>query len=243
MMAPGVDKLPDFSKGEELSSGSSSLFQPLFGEPVEQQGWLEDSVGTDEDTCSDLEALVSELDQLPTEVIDSEAEVCVDTELLPESDVVVPPASVLQEEHDAAIDKLRQEHADEIARIKSEHKDQILQHLETLHLGLVEGVADRIEMELTTALLPMFQKDIARTNLEQLIAEIRQLIQSESIERIQLCGPDVLTTAVSMALVGSDLKIDVETKESSDLLVHLNDKILSTSIGDWTRKVEEALGA
>ena len=241
-MAPGFDNLPDFSKGEELSSRPNSAFQPLFGEPVEQPHWNDEPVVEHDDSYDELEALVSELDQLPTETIEVEAEVGEEPEIAPEDDADIGPPTVLQEEHDAAIEALRQEHADEIARLKSEHNEQVLQNLEGLHQNLVEGLAERIEMELATSLLPMFQKDVARANMEQLIAEIRQFVQSEAVDRIQLSGPDILATAASMALAGSNLKIDVETTESPDLLVHLNDKILSTSIGDWTRKVEEALG-
>ncbi|MCJ8308772.1 MAG: hypothetical protein HRU27_08020 [Rhizobiaceae bacterium] len=241
-MTSGFDNLPDFSKGEDLGSSSPNLFQPLFEKPVEQQLWEEEAALDFDDTSCELEALVLEPDQLPNVDIDGQVEVSEELEICSEEFADVAPPTVLQEEHDAAIEALRREHADEIARLKAEHNEQVLQKMEGLHQGVVEGVADRIEMELANLLLPLFKKDVARSNMEQLIAEIRQLVKSEAVDRIQLSGPDILTTAASMALAGSNLKIDVETTGSTDLLVHLNEKILSTSIGDWTRKVEEALG-
>lgn len=242
-MAPGVNKLPDFSKGEELSSRSQSMFQPLFGGPTEPQQWIEEQPVDHDDSCSELEALVSELDQLPVEVVEECAAASDDVDAQTEVEEPVLSPAVSQEEHDAAIEALRREHADEIERLKAEHRDQVLQHLESLNHGLVEDVANRVEQELAISLSPLFQKDVARRSLEQFVAEVKRLVQTESIERIQLSGPDVLATAASMALVGSGFKIDVETTDSPDLMVHLNNKILSTSIGDWSRKLEEALGA
>ena len=241
-MSLGVDNLPDFSKGEELGSPSTSAFQPLFGEPVETQTWTEDAPMSEADSCDDLAALVSELGQLPVEPVEAEAASPVDVSPEPEVEEVEPVPSVSQEEHDAAIEALRQEHAQEIERLQAEHKGQVLQHLENMQHGIVDDLANRIELELATSLAPLFQKDVARNSLEQLVAEVKRLIQSEAVERIQLSGPSTLATAASMALAGSSLKIDVETTDTPDLLVHLNNKILSTSIGDWSRQVEEALG-
>ena len=242
-MAPGVDNLPDFSKGEEIGSRASSHFQPLFGNPAEPQEWKQEDPAENEASYDELEALVSELDQLPVEVVENEAESHEDPALAGETEEVLVTTNVAQEEHEAALEALRLEHAQEIERLQTEHKEQILQHLENLQSGIVEDLANRIELELATSLSPMFQKDVARSNLEQLIAEIKRLVQTEAVERIQLSGPDILVTGVSMALAGSNLKIDVEKTDAPDLLVHLNQKILSTSIGDWSRKVEEALGA
>ena len=217
---------------------------PRFANRIDKSPtWMDEPQETSDEVCSELEALVSELDQLPVEPAENDVDEHGDAELNAEPEVVENIPSVSQEDHDAAIEALRQEHAQEIERLQHEHKDQVLQHLESLQNGLVEDVANRIEIELATTLAPLFQKDVARSSLEQLIAEIKRLIQSEAVERIQLSGPDTLVTAASMALAGANLKIDVETTDSPDLLVHLNHKILSTSIGDWSRKIEEALGA
>lgn len=241
-MSPGVDNLPDFSKGEELGSSSSSSFQPLFGAPVETHTWTEDAPMPEADSCDDLATLVSELGQLPVESVEAETEDLVGRIAESQVEEVESEPSVSQENHDAAIEALRQEHAQEIERLQAEHKDQVLQHLESMQKGLVDELANRIELELATSLAPLFQKDVARNSLEQLVAEVKRLIQSEAVERIQISGPSTLATATSMALAGSNLKIDVETTDAPDLLVHLNHKILSTGIGDWSRKIEEALG-
>ena len=86
------------------------------------------------------------------------------------------------------------------------------------------------------------QERLSSASIEQLVNEITQSIKCDNIERIRLCGPETLTTAVSKALLGRQMsQIEVEQQETEDVVVHLDDQILSTRIADWARKIEQAL--
>ncbi|MEP0944757.1 MAG: hypothetical protein ABJH63_17605 [Rhizobiaceae bacterium] len=264
MMAAGVSKLPDFSKGEETGFKAPSEFQPLFGPSVDPHAWSDEPPADNDDGCDDLAALMSELNQLPVDPAgnddgsgsDQEGEIDDPNALTPDyhadqieqSNQLDQPGvaelpSVSQEDHDDAIEALRQAHAEELERVQNEHNQQVLQQLDTLQHGLMDDVAAHIEQQLATSLAPLFKTDIARTSLDQLLTEIRRIVQTEAVEKINLTGPDPLVKAASLALAGGSQKIEVEPSENADLVVHLNQKILSTCIEDWSRKVEEALGA
>ena len=67
------------------------------------------------------------------------------------------------------------------------------------------------------------------------------MIREQTVERICLKGPDALVATVSKALIGGDFHIDVEPAETTDLLVQVNDQVLSTKISDWLRRIENEL--
>ena len=255
-MAPGVNKLPDFSKGEEVNHRPPSEFQPLFGQASDQQIWIDEPPAANDDSVDDLAAMVSQLGQLPVEPIEEASRDLAGFEAggietadasMSSSPPPSPPPPVAQdgvsaEAHEAAIEALQQQHAQELERVHGEHNEQVMQHLEAVQNGLMVGVADQIERHLAEALTPLFQNDISRTSLDQLLTEIKRIVQNEAVERISLSGPEALVSAASKALAGSAVAIDVEPSDSPDLVVHLNQKILSTGIEDWVRKIEEALG-
>ena len=253
-MSAGFSKLPDFSKGEDVEQRSPAQFQPLFGPAIASEIVLEDPAQDTNETCDDLAALVSELERLPTQNLEEAdddgapagfgEELSFDQaeapEVLEENNSAALEA--LKSEHEAALEALKLQHQQELERLQFEHASQVTQQLEAVQYGLVEKLADQLDSLLAASLAPLFQKEVAHSSLEQLLGEIRRIIQTEAVERITLKGPQPLVDAALKALGGGVLKIEVEPSETPDLVVHLNEKILSTCIEDWSRKVDEALG-
>jgi len=228
MTAPGLSHLPDFSKGEGAKHSQGQAFEPLFGQPAEQQIWVDQSNIEPPDSGDELAQLASELDQLQAVTVSDEVE---DTP-------VVEPEQI----DDRRLQELQEQHALELEQLASRHNEEVLQQLEQLQNGLVEQVTDRLELILAQSLQQLLSERLTNASIDQLVGEVLQSVKRDGIDRIKLSGPQYLVTAVSKALAGREMcHIDVEENDATDMVVHLDEQILSTRIADWTRKIEKAL--
>ncbi|MEP1206288.1 MAG: hypothetical protein ABJM29_17035 [Rhizobiaceae bacterium] len=266
MTAPGFTHLPDFSRGESSRPPRGRDFEPLFGESNEDQIWVDETkiqpAATTADTAAaaaadttsaelvqssamddpldDLAQLASELDQLqsvePAQIIEAEP-----TQQTQSTQPTQPAPSDAQVDADE-LQQLRDQHAEELQRLSALHNEEVLQQLQNLQSGLVEQVGDRLELILAQSLQQLLQDRLAGESIDQLVGEIVKNIRRDGIDRIKLSGPEALTTAVTEALADhGDCQIDVQQCDSTDIVVQLNEQILSTRISDWTRKIEKAL--
>ncbi len=227
MTAPGFSHLPDFSKGEDHIRPRGQEFKPLFGQPADQQIWVDQSDIQPVNEDDDLARLASELDQLQGGPALQEE--------------VSEPAIVLVEDQVDGLDDLRVQHAAELEQMEAAHNNEIMSQLQDLQSGLIDQVADKLEFMLVQSLEQLLQQRLSSASIEQLVSDIKHAIKTEAIDRIKLSGPANLTNAVSTALAGGTCQIDVEQSDSTDLVVRLNEQILSTRIGDWAKKIDKAL--
>ena len=236
-MTRSLDKLPDFSKGESFATRQHPEFEPLFCQPVGEQIRIEESLIEPSMADTELGQLMSELDQLGCDVEEA-AQVA---EVVPAEETLPPVEGVSEAEHQAALQELQDQHAAEMEALRDQHASNVVEQLERMQQQMIDAAASQVEAALAEALQTLFQNQITHNNIEQLVTEVQGLIARDSVDRIKLVGPDQLIAPVSQALIGGDYHIDVEPADTSDIVVQLNDQILSTRIGDWVRRLEKVL--
>ena len=246
MIAPGFSHLPDFSKGEGKERSGTREFQPLFGQPVEQQILIDESTIQPSEMDDDLAQLASDVDQLQAgSPVGNERDSPMDEPPLPETSYEEPAIeepSQSHEQFERQLQELQEQHAQELAELNTRHNQDVIQHLENLQSGTFEQAADKLESILAQSLQQLFKGRLASASVEELVNQVLQSIRNGGIDTIKLTGPQHLVTAVQSALADQEtLRIEVDEREQTDVVVSLNEQTLSTRIADWTRSIEKAL--
>lgn len=151
-----------------------------------------------------------------------------------------------------ATEELTAQHAEAIAELQQKHADELEAQRQEFEGGLADYLAkalpeltDRLAAELTEAALrlfaPIVKEELDRQALNELAATLRTELAKETLEQIQVSGPERLCDLLRDRLEEAGATIEFQHTEGADVRVEMGDSLLVTRLSAFTADLERVL--
>ncbi len=213
--------MPDFLLGETVSAEDILVFEPFLNNSPGGQvrgGFL------------------------PIEAM--EGNVLGDEDSLIASPVVleeVKEETVLLSLHEDLIRELKVQHQKENKELAETNKNDLASQIENAFASGFEYVHEEITKKLSVVLSKISQDKLSKTSVESLLSEVKNMLTSRNLESLKLCGPENLVEAAEQAFQSFSIQVDSSITDTLDLVIVLDEQIISTCIATWAGRLERAL--
>lgn len=144
----------------------------------------------------------------------------------------------LEAEHAAEVARMSEIHSAEIAALKDANAAATAALLHTSLETVQKTLHEALERHLVAILGPLLTKKHQRASIEKLADDANAILSDPAIARLNVSGPPALLDLFRAALGDKTQRYVLTPSEGLELLVTIDESVMSTSFGEWQAELE-----
>lgn len=147
----------------------------------------------------------------------------------------------LEARHAAELEAEAQRYAAQLAALRAEMEAITAKSIPQAVAARSGDIAEAIAGDVADVLAPLLEQAVRARVLEQLVSEIRSVLELDNSGHIKVSGPEGLVTALCDILGGDAERISVNHVEQFDIEVEVDRTRLATRLSEWSNTLKESL--